>query len=98
MECLKQHPEGTLVEVSVRPGAPEGRVVGERAGRLRVEVAALPDRGRANVALTRLLADVAGLKRRQVELVSGRTSRRKRVLLKGLDLDSARARLSAVEG
>ncbi len=50
---------------------------------LKVRVAATPTEGEANDALVRLLARKLGVAPRNVMLVSGTTSRVKRMLIKG---------------
>jgi len=55
-----------------------------RAGTLKVAVTAPPDKGRANEAIVEVLAEALGLKRSQIELVSGPTSRQKKFLLRGV--------------
>jgi uncharacterized protein YggU (UPF0235/DUF167 family) len=50
-----------------------------------------PEGGRANKALVEVLRAALGLKRSQVELLSGETSRAKRFLIRGL----AKAELEA---
>ncbi len=60
---------------------------------LRVRVTAPPVEGRANAALTRLLARRLGVARGRVTVVVGRGSRRKVVAVEGLSLAEVRARL-----
>jgi uncharacterized protein len=75
------------VELTVRvtPRASKSRVAGLHADSLKVQLAAPPVDGAANDALLELLAEVCGLPKRAVRLVSGATSRQKRVRLAGLD-------------
>ena len=68
-----------LVEVKVLPGASVSRVAGIRDGALLVRVAAPPEKGKANEELRDCLARALGIPRSAVELVSGLTSRRKRL-------------------
>ena len=56
-------------------------------------MAAAPERGRANKALLRLLADTLGLPKTDVSLVSGHTGRDKVVELRGLGEAEAVSRL-----
>jgi uncharacterized protein len=56
--------------------------VREQAGALKVAVTAPAEDGRANQALTELLREWLGLKRSQVELVGGATSRNKQFLIR----------------
>ncbi len=60
---------------------------------LRVRVMAPPVDGRANEALTRLLASKLGLSRGAVRVVAGQASRLKVVAVDGLNLDEVRRRL-----
>lgn len=83
MIALRRHEEGLVVPVRVQPGAPADRVGGEHAGRLRVRTTAPPEKGKANEAVGRLLAKALGKKPRDVELLSGSTSRDKEFLVRG---------------
>jgi hypothetical protein len=85
--------DGVEIAVHAQPRASRSRLVGEHDGRLKVQLAAPPVDGLANEALTRLVADLLGVPRRQVEVVSGQTGRRKVVRVLGVALDFARAAL-----
>jgi uncharacterized protein (TIGR00251 family) len=93
---LQDHAEGCVLAVRAQPGARRNAVVGERTGVLKIAVTAPADRGRANQALEEMLADALGLKKSQVQLLSGPTRRDKRFLLRGLSVDQARARLTSL--
>jgi len=71
----------TRLRVRVRPGARENAIVGVREGALRVGVTAPPDRGKANKAVLRLLAERLGVPVSALELASGHGSRDKTVLV-----------------
>jgi uncharacterized protein (TIGR00251 family) len=75
-----------LIDVHVRPGASDNRVDGVFDGVLAVRVTAPPTNGRANDAVCREVANAFGLRPRQIALVGGATSRRKRL---ELDIDPA---------
>jgi uncharacterized protein (TIGR00251 family) len=51
-------------------------------GSLKIRLAAVPDKGKANEELRRFLAEIFGLTRRDVSIVTGETSPRKLVRLK----------------
>ncbi|HZN93238.1 MAG TPA: DUF167 domain-containing protein [Myxococcales bacterium] len=82
---------GVELLVLVQPRASRSRVVGEHGGYLKVQLAAPPVDGAANAALLELLAELLGVPRRQVSLVSGESSRRKRVRAAGVDAPRAEA-------
>jgi uncharacterized protein (TIGR00251 family) len=85
--------------VQAQPGAGRGHVVGRHGDALRVRVAAPPEHGRANDALVKLLAEEFGVDSRDVELVAGEKSRRKRFRIRGVEADDFARRLEQlVEG
>ena len=57
-----------------------------------------PEDGRANKALTELLREALGLKRSQIELLSGTTSRDKRFLIYGMGRAELETRLKGLLG
>lgn len=85
--------DGCVLCVRARPGARRNGIVGEQAGALKVAVTAPPDKGRANDAIVEVLADALGIKRSQIELISGPTSRQKKFLVRGLTADTLRNHL-----
>jgi uncharacterized protein (TIGR00251 family) len=81
------------IVVTVSPGASRTELVGRHGEGWKARVAAAPERGRANEGLLDLLAEKLGLPRSRLEVVSGRTARRKVVEVAGLDLDEIARRL-----
>jgi uncharacterized protein (TIGR00251 family) len=86
--------DGVRVEVEVKVRASRTAVLGVRAERLSVALAAPPVDGAANDALRRALADLFELPRQDVVIVSGEKSRRKLVELRGMELAQVLARLA----
>jgi uncharacterized protein len=85
----------TRLRLRVSPGARSAHIVGRHGDAWKVRVAAAPERGRANDAVCRLLADTLGLPRSGVTLVSGHTARDKVVELDGLAEEEIDRRLAA---
>src|SRR4051812_5279558 len=90
---LSDHAEGCVLPVRAQPGAKRDGVQGEQNGALKVSVTAPPEDGRANQALVEVLREELGLKRSQVELLSGQTSRDKKFLIRGGDREALEAKL-----
>ena len=84
-----------LLRLHVQPGAGRTAVNGRYGDALKVRVAAPPERGRANEACVSLVATILGVPEGQVELVSGPSSRSKRVRVTGVEADDVRRLLSA---
>jgi uncharacterized protein (TIGR00251 family) len=87
-----------LMGVKVVPGASRTKVVGVLDGRLKVTVAAPPEKGKANTALTALLARRLGLSRRDVSIESGHGSPLKTVRLANIDADAVREAFEPAAG
>jgi uncharacterized protein len=68
---------GIRLAIRVRPGAARARVGGAHGGALVVKVTARAVEGKATEAALRAVADALGVRRRDVHLVSGATSRDK---------------------
>lgn len=96
MIAVTDHAEGCILPVRAQPGARRAGVQGEQAGALKVAVTAPPEDGRANQALVEVLRKALGVKRSQVELIAGQTSRDKRFLIRGLARDELESRLAAL--
>lgn len=88
--------DAVLLRVAARPGASKTAVVGLQGEALKVSVAAPPEKGKANDELVRWLAKALGLRRAQVTLARGETSRDKVLRVEGLAVDDLAARLDAL--
>jgi uncharacterized protein (TIGR00251 family) len=67
------------LKIYVQPGGKKSEILGEHGDAIKIRIAAPPVEGAANEELIRFLAEHYGVKRRDVEIVSGHTSRNKRV-------------------
>jgi hypothetical protein len=79
---LKPHPHGTILPVRAQPGARKSEIRGQQDGMLKVSVTQPPERGKANQALIALLSKLLGLRKSQLELIAGETSRQKQLLVR----------------
>lgn len=89
--------DALTIAVHAQPGAKREAIVGEHGDRLKIALTTPPVEGRANQALLKYLAKTLGLPRSAVSLVSGETSREKRVRIEGLSPDDLMARLGVGE-
>ncbi|OLS50928.1 DUF167 domain-containing protein [Rhodovulum sulfidophilum] len=67
---------GTEIAVRVTPKASRARIVSEE-GQIRVYVTVVPEDGKANAAVTKLLSKAVGVPKSRLELVRGQTARDK---------------------
>ncbi len=84
MIALQPHPEGTILPVRAHPGSRRNEIRGEQDGMLKVCVTQSPEKGKANKAVVELMAKSLGLRKSQIELISGETSHQKRFLIRGI--------------
>jgi hypothetical protein len=93
---LVAHAEGVIVPVKAEPGSRHQGIRGEQSGALKVAVRQPAEKGKANQALVETLAAELGVKKQQIELISGATNGRKRFLIRGVDLDTLRRRIESL--
>ena len=94
MISLEPHSEGTILPVRAHPGARRNEIRGEHEGALKVCVTQAAEKGKANKALVALLAQELGVRKSQLELVSGETSPQKRFLVRGIAPQDLSQRIS----
>jgi uncharacterized protein (TIGR00251 family) len=88
--------KGVVIAVHAQPGAGKTELVGRHGDALKMRVAVPPERGRANEALGKLLAETFGVKAAAVTVVGGETSRTKRFKVDGVDLETAEGILTPI--
>lgn len=81
------------ITVKVQPRARVTRVAGRMEGAYRLQVTAPPVDGKANEACIAFFAEVAGVARAQVRIVSGLTGRMKIVEIAGIGQEEMERRL-----
>ncbi len=84
------------ITVRVQPKAKRSEVSGYADGVLRVRIAAVPEKGKANQELIRLLAEVLGVPRSAVTIQKGATSRTKLVRVEGLSQEEVGERIGGL--
>ncbi len=89
---------GVELTLKVVPGASRSRVVGPLGDALKVQVAAPPEKGKANAAVIELIAATLGVAVRSVRLVRGEAQPRKIIQVDGVSVEEARAAMTARAG
>lgn len=94
MIALEAHPEGTILPVKAHAAARKNAIRGEQGGALQVSVTQALEKGKANKAIIALLAEGLGVRKSQIELLAGATSRDKRFLVRGVTRQDLGKRLT----
>jgi uncharacterized protein (TIGR00251 family) len=92
-KTFREVPSGTRIDVTVIPRSSKTAITGMRGGRLLIRVTAPPVDDAANQAVARVLAEVLGVAKGAVTVVTGATSRNKVVQVDGVTPLVARRRL-----
>lgn len=95
MSWLVADGKGVTLRLHIQPGAKKTEVVGLHGEALKIRLAAPPVDGKANAGLIAFLAERLGVAKAAVSLVSGDTSRAKRVRIDGVEPSIVRERLGA---
>jgi uncharacterized protein (TIGR00251 family) len=80
----RQDGDAVVLTLHIQPGAKRTESAGLHGDALKIRLAAPPVDGKANEALIAFLAKTLGVPKSHVELVSGQTSRAKRVRIAGV--------------
>lgn len=86
LACLRQTEAGVEIFLYLQPRASRNKVVGLQGEELKISLTAPPVDGAANKACCTFLAKLCGLPKSCVKLISGDTSRHKRLLLEGAEV------------
>ena len=93
LDVIHSAPDGARIQIRVQPRAARTEIVGEHGGALKIRIAAPPVDGAANDALVGFLAERLQVARSAVVIASGHAGRSKVVLVRGLQPETAAARL-----
>ena len=86
---VREHPDGCVCEVRVKPGSSRSRVEGTASGRIVVSVHSPPREGRANRETIKVFSAFLGVPPSRLVVVRGETSREKSILVRGLSKSDA---------
>jgi uncharacterized protein (TIGR00251 family) len=85
---LKKEPlknkDNLILKIKVEPRSSRSGIAGMYGDALKVKLTSAPVEGKANKELVNLLAKELGIRKRDVEIVSGETSKNKVVKIAGL--------------
>ncbi len=88
MVGIREEGDALSIDVLVQPRASRNQIGPVHDDRLKIAVTAPPVDGAANTAVVKLVASRLKCPRRDVEVVSGASSRRKKVRIRGITRDA----------
>jgi len=75
--------DGIYLKVHLQPGARTNMIRGMHGDAIKLSITVAPQDGKANRALIEFIAQLLGSPKSAIQLVSGQTSRRKRLFISG---------------
>jgi uncharacterized protein (TIGR00251 family) len=93
---LTETPEGVLLEIRAYPGARRNEIRGVQNGELKVSVTQQPEKGKANKAIVKQLANSLNIKVSHSDLVSGETSQTKKILLRNIKINEIKNQIEKI--
>jgi uncharacterized protein len=93
---VRETAAGVVFRVRVVPRASRSGIAGIQDDALKLRIMAPPVEGKANEACARLLAELLGVKKGQVQIIAGHASRTKTVAVAGMTADQIAALIAAL--
>jgi uncharacterized protein (TIGR00251 family) len=81
----KETHEGVVISLKITPKSSKSEAAGIEGDELKLRIAAVPEKGEANAEIIRFLSKRLKISKSKIILISGETSRHKRVLIKGVE-------------
>lgn len=76
--------KGLVIQLHIVPNAKKSEIVGIHGAALKIKISSPPVDGKANEEIIRFFSSLFGIPKNHVELLSGATSKSKRILLHGV--------------
>ena len=77
LPCIKKTEDGYLLSLRVEPRSSKSEIIGFHGERLKIKIKAPPVDGKANKEVIAFLADKLNVKKADISIVSGKSSRYK---------------------
>ena len=83
MLSMQKVNDGVIFKIKVQPGAAKNETVGVQGDALKIKINAPPVKGKANRALIDFLAEKLEVRKSEIEILSGHTSKVKKIKVVG---------------
>ena len=83
-----------IIAIRVYPNASRSEIMGWVGDVLRINIAAIPEKGKANKELVNFLSDKLSMRKDQVSIAKGHASRNKTIIIDGLSQTEVAERIA----
>lgn len=73
-----------IITIRIIPKAHKNEIVGWENDELKIRIRSVPEKGKANQELIDFLSKKLGISKSQIEIISGTTSRHKKISISGI--------------
>ena len=94
MLSLKETKDGLVIAVKITPKANCNEIIGWENEELKIRIAAAPEKGAANEELINFFAKLLKIRKAQITITHGLTSRHKRICFSGITITEAIKRIN----
>lgn len=95
--CIKNQSEDVELRIHCQPRASKTEIIGWHGDALKVRITSPPVDGQANIELCQFLARHFGVQGQNVQVLSGKNGRQKRIVIKGRKVHEIQSRLPALQ-
>ncbi|MEN9343320.1 MAG: hypothetical protein RLZZ453_107 [Chlamydiota bacterium] len=85
-----------ILEIKVTPQSSKNEVLRWEENHLVVKIQGAPEKGKVNENLINFLAKILGIAKSRIEIISGKTSRFKKLNIQGMSLEDMKEILSKI--
>lgn len=96
MIAIESHDEGVILPVRAQPGSRKSELRGGQDSALKIAVTQIAEKRKANKALVACLSKQLGLRKSQIEMISGETSPQKKFLVRDVTIEQLCAAIDAI--
>ena len=92
--AIKPDGTGTLIDIKVVPGSSKTRIAGILGEAIKINVAAAPEKGKANKELVKYLAKLLNVPKSGIKIVAGEKDQRKVLSIAEISADTVHEKMS----
>ncbi|ODS33433.1 MAG: hypothetical protein SCARUB_01405 [Candidatus Scalindua rubra] len=81
---IREMEGGIVIPVKVQPNSSKNGIMGEYANRIKIAVTVPPEKGKANKAVIKVLAEWLDVKSPDIQIISGEKSKDKEVFVRNI--------------
>ena len=86
---IRESEDGIVFTAKVIPGSSSpAKISGVLDGMLKIKITAAPEKGKANQSLIKFLADMLGIKKNSIQIISGQTNPIKQIQISGISIEN----------